>query len=54
MLGVTRQESDRACTCVLGVSTQESEWPCICLLGVANQEGERPMYMCVRCNKSGK
>ena len=54
MLGVTSQESERPCICVLGVSSQETERPCICVLGVTSQECERVMYMCVICKKPGK
>ena len=32
-LGVSSQESERSCICVLGVSSQESERSCICVLG---------------------
>ena len=41
MLGVTSQESERSCICVLGASSQESERSCICVLGVSSQESER-------------
>ena len=41
MLGVSSQESDWSCICMLVVSSQESDWSCICMLGVSSQESDR-------------
>ena len=54
MLGVSNQEGERPCICVLGVTSLESERPFICVLGVTSQECERVMYMCAICKKPGK
>ena len=36
MLGISSQESEWACICVLGISSQESELSCIFVLGLSN------------------
>ena len=34
MLGVSSQDSERSCVCVLGVSSQDSERSCAYVLGI--------------------
>ena len=48
MVGVSRQESEQSCICVLGVSSQESEQSCICVLGVSSQESEQSCICVLR------
>ena len=33
--GVSSQDNEMSCICVLGVSSQDSEMSCICVLGVS-------------------